>query len=81
MKYDTDKVDDMTLALLFLVTTGRQAGYGARAWKGLDANTLGRLYKKGWIENPNDKSLSLRITEEGYQRAEQLFQQHFAPQA
>ncbi len=31
MKYDEDKVDELTLALLYLVSHDREEGYGARA--------------------------------------------------
>ena len=34
MEYDKDKVDEMTLALLFLVIHGREGE--ERAWKGFD---------------------------------------------
>lgn len=33
MEYDEGKVDDFTLALLYLVAHERKKGYGARAWK------------------------------------------------
>ena len=78
MDYDQDKVDDMTLALLYLVTTRQPDGRGGRAWKGLHLETMRRLQQKGWIEDPGNKTLSLHVTEEGLQRAEALFRQHFA---
>ncbi|MBN2030053.1 hypothetical protein JW824_07375 [bacterium] len=78
MKYDQDKVDEMTLALLYLVTTDRQEGLGARAWRGFDLNTMNRLHKKGWIKDPKDKTMSLHLTEEGFKKSEQLFLKHFA---
>ncbi len=77
MKYDRDEVDDMTLALLYLVTTDRQEGLGARAWRGFDSQTIDRLYAKGWIDDPKSKALSLHLTEEGFERSERLFRQHF----
>ena len=40
MKYDRDKIDEYTLALLYLVVHERQEGMGARAWKGFDWDTL-----------------------------------------
>ena len=76
MKYDQDKVDEMTLALLYLVTTGRQEGLGARAWRGFDGNTMNRLYEKGWIDDPKSKALSLHLTEDGFKKSE-LFLKHF----
>jgi len=36
MNYDEDKIDEYTLALLYLVSHERQGGFGARAWKGYD---------------------------------------------
>jgi hypothetical protein len=79
MNYDKDKVDEMTLALLFLVTSERREGLGARAWKGFDWNTIVRLQEKGWINDPKIKSMSLQITEEGIKKAEELFLKHFGP--
>ena len=77
MKYDRDKVDEMTLALLYLVSTKLEEGLGARAWKGFDGETMNRLYEKGWIEEPKSKSISLLVTEDGYKKSEQLFVKHF----
>ena len=77
MEYDRDKVDEMTLALLYLVSTKRMDGLGATAWKGFDAETINRLYEKGWIRKPKSKSLSFLITEEGYKKSERLFMEHF----
>jgi hypothetical protein len=77
MKYDYDKVDEMTLALLYLVTTERQEGLGARAWKGFDWETMNRLHEKGWIDDPKSKAMSTYVTEEGFKKSEQLFLEHF----
>jgi hypothetical protein len=41
MDFDKEKVDAMTLALLYLVTTKDKYGY--RAWKGFDWSTMDRL--------------------------------------
>jgi uncharacterized protein YdhG (YjbR/CyaY superfamily) len=75
--YDLDKVDEMTLALLYLVTTDRQEGYGARAWKGFDWDTMNRLHEKGWISNPKTKALSIAMSEEGFRKSRKLFQRYF----
>ena len=77
MEYDKDKVDEFTLALLYLVTHDRQEGYGARAWKGIDWETLNRLHDKGLISNPLGKTKSVAMTEEGFKRANELFRKHF----
>ena len=34
MEYDTDRIDEATLALLFMGLHEREEGLGARAWKG-----------------------------------------------
>ena len=72
MVYDTDKIDYVTLALLALVMHERDE-YGARAWKGFDWDTLERLHKKGFLQNPKGKSKSVVLTPEGVERAEKLF--------
>ena len=75
MKYDQDKVDEMTLALLFLVTT--ESEFGARAGRSFDMATMTRLHKKGWIDDPKTKALSLLLTKEGFERSQDLFSKHF----
>jgi hypothetical protein len=77
MEYDIDKVDEYTLALLFLVMHN-EGEYGARAWKGFDWDTMNRLHDKGFIENPVSKTKSVIVTPEGYKRAKELFEKFFA---
>ena len=77
MKYDEDKVDELTLALLYLVAHSREEGCGARAWKGFDWDTLNRLHGKGFISNPIGKAKSVGMTEEGFLKAKELFEKHF----
>ena len=77
MEYDKDKVDEYTLALLYLVIHERQKVYGARAWKGFDWDTMNRLHEKGLISNPVGKAKSVVMTEEGFKKAEELFKRHF----
>ena len=77
MDYDTDKIDGYTLALLYLVTHGRQEGFGARAWKSFDWDTMGRLHEKGSLANPAGKAKSVGMTEEGFRKAKELFEQRF----
>lgn len=75
MDYDKDKVDEMVLALLYL--TSSKDKYGTRAWKGLDWATLDRLYKKGYISDPQSKSPSVALSEEGAALSKELFLKHF----
>ena len=77
MNYDVDKVDECTLALLYLVTHNRKEGSGARAWKGFDWDTMNRLHEKGYISNPVGKAKSVGMTEEGFKKAENNFLKYF----
>ncbi len=77
MNIDLDKVDEMTLALLYLVMFERRDGYGARAWKGFDWETMNRLHEKGWISDPKKKAKSVGVSEEGFKKAEEAFEKHF----
>jgi hypothetical protein len=75
MIYDSNKVDEMVLALLFL-TSSRDA-YATRAWKGLDIQTLDRLFRKGYISDPNDKSPTLILSDEAAALSKELFCKYF----
>jgi hypothetical protein len=77
MEYDEEKVDEYTLALLYLVTHDREEGFGARAWKGFDWDTMNRLHEKGLISNPVGKAKSVVMSEQGFRKAEELFRKHF----
>jgi len=79
MDYDTDKIDEMTLALLYLVMQENEYG-GAQAWKGFDWDTMNRLHKKGYISNPISKAKSVSVTSEGLKQAKELFQKRFSKQ-
>ena len=58
-----DKVDEMTLALLWL--TSFKDPVGVRAWKGQDWDTMERLHAKGFISDPKSKAKSVVLSEEG----------------
>jgi hypothetical protein len=75
MEYDKDRVDEMVLALLYL--TSSHDKYATRAWKGLDLETMDRLYKKGYISDPKGKSASVVLTEAGAKLSKELFFKHF----
>jgi hypothetical protein len=77
MNYDKEKIDEYTLALLYLVVHDRQEGRGARVWKGFDWETMNRLHEKGYLSNPIGKAKSVGITEEGFLKAKELFERHF----
>jgi hypothetical protein len=72
MNYDSDRVDEVVLALMYL--TLHQDG---RAWKSFDWAALDRLHEKGMIGNPVSKAKSVVLTEEGEAEAKRLFQKYF----
>ena len=76
MDYNQDKVDKMTLALLWL-TSFKDAG-GVRAWKGQDRKTMDRLHSKGYISDPKSKAKSVVLSEEGEKRSRELFAKYFS---
>ena len=76
MDYDKEKVDEMTLALLYLVTFKDKVGY--RSWKSFDWDTMERLYEKSYISDPRSTTKSVIISDEAVKISEELFKKHFA---
>ena len=72
MPLNTNKLDDAALALLYLTLHD-----GCRAWKGFDWEVLGRLHDKGMIDDPVGKVKSVVFTQEGLERARELFETMF----
>ena len=72
MNINTDAIDEVTLALLYLTLHDRY-----RAWKGFDWDVLNRLHERGFIEDPVKKTKSAIFTEEGLRESEWLFNKHF----
>lgn len=75
MEYNKEKVDEATLALMWLVTESDK--YGSRAWKGFDWDTLDRLHEKGLISDPKRKAKSVTLSEEAVELSETLFKRLF----
>ena len=69
MEIDTDRIDDAVLGLLWLTLHD-----GRRAWKGFNWGALDRRHEKGLIADPANKAKSVVLTDEGLERAEELFQ-------
>jgi hypothetical protein len=76
MEYDREKVDEMTLALLWL-TRFKDPG-GVRAWKGQDWETMDRLHSKGYISDPKSKAKSVVLNEDGEKLSQELFTKYFS---
>jgi hypothetical protein len=72
MEIDHDKIDEAVLALMWLTLHDER-----RAWKSFDWGATDRLYQKGFIGDPANKAKSVVLTEEGLQKAEELFKALF----
>ena len=76
MGIDRDKIDEVTLALLQLVKWEHKK-LGIMFFKGFDWETLARLYKKGYIENPKNTYKCIKFTDEGLELSKELFKEFF----
>ena len=72
MKLDTEKIDRVVLALLYLGLHD-----GERTWKGFDWDAMNRLHEKGYISDPVGKAKSVLFTEEGLAESERLLEELF----
>jgi hypothetical protein len=72
MNINTGSIDEVALALLYLTLHDHN-----RACKGFDREVLNRLYERGLIDDPVNKTKSVIFTEEGLRESERLFKQHF----
>ncbi|WP_213993964.1 DUF6429 family protein [Sodalis sp. dw_96] len=72
MNINTNAIDESVLALLYLTLHEFD-----RAWKGHDWDALDRLYERGLISNPANKTKSVVFTDEGLRESERLFKQLF----
>jgi len=75
MEYNKEKVDEATLALMWLVTLNDKSG--SRAWKTFDWATLDRLHEKGLISDPKRKTKSVTLSEEAVELSKTLFNKLF----
>jgi hypothetical protein len=76
MEIDEQKVDEISLGLLYLTTFKDK--WGCRTWKGYSWDVLDRLHESGYIEDPRNKAKSVLLTDEGVKRSKDLFEKHFA---
>ena len=71
MNYDTSKIDQAALALLF-VNSWQEGSDENKAWKSLDWDIGDRLHEKGLISNPVGKAKSVFLTQEGMELAQEV---------
>jgi hypothetical protein len=71
---DTQRIIEAVLAVLLL-----GLHKGNRVWKAHDYEALDRLYKKGYITDPDTESMSVALTETGIAEAERQFAKLFMP--
>lgn len=72
MNMNTNIIDDVVLALLYLTLHDHN-----RAWKSFDWDVLNRLHERGLIGDPVNKTKSVILTEEGLRQSESLFKTYF----
>ncbi|TCL02350.1 MULTISPECIES: DUF6429 family protein [Sodalis] len=72
MNINTNAIDEAVLALLYLTLHDYD-----RAWKGHDWDAMDRLYERGFICNPANKTKSVVFTEEGLRESKRLFERYF----
>jgi hypothetical protein len=72
MDFDTDRIDEAVLALMYLVLHD-----GSRAWKSFDWEATNRLHEKGFIADPRGKAKSVVLTDEGLRECERLSREMF----
>ena len=73
MEVDKEKIDEAVLALLYLTLHDER-----RAWKGMDFEVMNRLYEKGFIDNPVNKTKTVWLTDEGLKKSKKLFEKLFS---
>jgi len=73
MDIDEDKIDEATLALMYLTLHDH-----FRAWKQIDWEVANRLHEKGLICDPVGKAKSVVLTDKGLKQSEVLFNKLFA---
>ncbi len=78
MDYDTNKVDEAVLALLYLNMFDDNAA--TRAWKSFNWDSMNRLHQNGFIADPKSKAKSVVVTEQGKKESERLFGEMFGAQ-
>ena len=76
MDVDTDRIDEVVLALLHLGLHD-----GVRTWKSFDWDAMSRLHAKGYISDPVRKAKSVAFTEDGLRESERLFTKLFTSPA
>jgi len=76
MDYDRNKVDEVVLAIMWLVM--HEDGPVSRAWKGFDWDALDRLHEKGLISNPKSRAKSVVLSDEAVELSEKLFKKYFS---
>ena len=72
MQINQEKIEEATLALLFLTLHDEN-----RAWKNFDFEIMDRLYEKGYILNPKNRAKSIAFTQEGLEKAKKCFEKLF----
>ena len=72
VKLDTERIDQVVLALLSLGLHD-----GTRAWKSFDWDAMARLHEKGYISDPRGQAKSIAFTDDGLKESKRLLNNLF----
>ena len=75
--WNTEKIDEAVLALLYLTSFQGKKWEPTCTWKGYDWDALNRLHEAGLIGNPKSKAKSVAFTEEGWGKCQEAFEKLF----
>lgn len=78
MSFNTEKIDEIVLAVLYLSAYKITKESGWRAWKGIEWEALNRLHEKGLISNPKTKAKSIYFSDKGFELANELAEKLFS---
>jgi len=78
MSFNTEKIDEIVLAVLYLSAYKITKESEWRAWKGIEWEVLNRLHEKGLISNPKTKAKSIYFSDKGFELANELAEKLFS---
>ncbi|MBQ6334588.1 MAG: hypothetical protein IJI46_05935 [Erysipelotrichaceae bacterium] len=70
-----EKIDELTLILLYLNSFKDDDFDNRRSWKGYAFSSLNELEEKGFISQGSHRSKSVYLTKEGIEKAKELLSQ------
>ena len=76
-EWNSDKIAEDVLGLLFMTSFSEGKDHPWRAWKGHDWDALDHLHTQGYISNPKGKAKSIVFSDEGFKRAREIAERKY----